>query len=302
MQIFIAVCDENNMTKAAAKLHMTQPSVSLAIRELELHYNVLLFERLGHRLFITDAGQRLLIYARHMVSLSRQAESAMHTFGDFYTLRAGASVTIGEAVLVDLLQYMSRENPRQEIFSEIHNTAELEAMLLKDELDMALVEGKIQSEYLVVEPFMVDELIFIISPGSDFLHENAITVKDLSKLRFFVREAGSGTRNLFESIMNQRDIKINIAGVYNNPETIKKAVMAGLGASVISRRAVREELAQGGLVSFTVKDIAFKRNFNIVYHKNKYISPGFQSFIEICRNFERIMQQGYVSKGYQPRV
>jgi DNA-binding transcriptional LysR family regulator len=293
MQIFIAVCDENNMTKAATKLHMTQPSVSLAIRELEMCYNVLLFERLGHRLFITEAGRRLLIYARHMVNLNHQAEAAMHTFSDFYTLRIGASVTIGEAVMVDLLQYMSKKNPKQEIFSEIHNTAELEAMLLKDELDMALVEGKIQSEYLVVEPFMVDELIFIISPNSEFLQKNEITLKDLAELRFFVREAGSGTRNLFESIMNQRDIKISIAGVYNNPETIKKAVMAGLGASVISRRAVRDELAQGKLVSFTIKNIAFKRDFSIVYHKSKYISASFQSFIEVCRNFDEIMQQEY---------
>jgi DNA-binding transcriptional LysR family regulator len=291
MHIFICVCDENNMTRAAAKLHMTQPSVSLAIRELEMHYKVLLFERLGHRLFITDAGRRLLIYARHIVNLNHQAESAMHAFGDFYTLRVGASVTIGESVLVDLLQYMYKVNPRQEIFSEIHNTAELEAMLLKDELDMALVEGKIQSEYLLIQPFMLDELIFIISPHSEFLKKGEITASNLSELRFFIREGGSGTRNLFESIMNQMDIKIRIAGVYNNPETIKKAVMAGLGASVISRRAVSHDLAQGNLASFEVKNIAFKRKFSIVYHKNKYISPGFQSLLEICHDFDEILRQ-----------
>ena len=178
----------------------------------------------------------------------------------------------------------------QEIFSEIHNTAELEAMLLKDELDMALVEGKIQSEYLFVQPFMLDELIFIVSPHSEILKKSEIAASDLSGLRFFIREAGSGTRNLFENIMNQMDIKIRIAGVYNNSETIKKAVMAGLGASVISRRAVSHELAQGNLASFEVKNIAFKRNFSIVYHKNKYISPGLQLLLNICHNFEEILR------------
>jgi DNA-binding transcriptional LysR family regulator len=290
MQIFICICDENNMTRAAAKLHMTQPSVSLAIRELEIHYKVLLFERLGRRLFITDAGRHLLIYARHMVSLNRQAESAMHAIGDFYTLRVGASVTIGESMLVDLLQYMHKINPRQEIISEIHNTAELEAMLLKDELDMALVEGKIQSEYLLIQPFMLDELIFIISPQSKILRKSEISASDLSELRFFVREAGSGTRNLFESTINQMDIKIRIAGVYNNPEAIKKAVIAGLGASVISRRAVSHELAQGDLASFEVKNIEFKRSFSVVYHKNKYISPGLQSLLDVCYNFDDIQR------------
>lgn len=291
MHIFICVCDENNMTRAAAKLHMTQPSVSLAIRELESHYNTPLFERLGRRLFITEAGQRLLIYARHIVNLNQQAEVSMQAFGELYKLRIGASVTIGESVLVDLLQYMYKINPQQEIFSEIHNTAELEAMLLKDELDMALVEGSVQSEYLITQPFMLDELVFIVSPHSRILKKDAITMNDLEELRFFVREAGSGTRELFESIMNQKGLKIQIAGVYNNAETIKKAVSADLGASVISIRAVRNELARGDLVSFKVNNITFKRNFSIVYHKNKYISPALRSMMETCHKLDDIIKQ-----------
>ncbi|MBP2650581.1 MAG: Transcriptional regulator [Firmicutes bacterium] len=286
MRIFICVCDENNMTRAAAKLHMTQPSVSLAIHELESHYKILLFERLGHRLFITDAGRRLLTYARHIVNLNQQVESAMRTLGEVFTLRIGASVTIGECVLVDLLTYMNKLNPQQEIFSEIHNTAELEAMLLKDELDMALLEGKTHSEYLIADPFMLDELVFIVSPHNNILRKNEITAMDLVELNFFIREAGSGTRKLFENIINQNDIKIKIAGVYNNAETIKKAVMAGLGASVISRRAVIRELARGSLASFEVKNIVFKRDFSIVYHKNKYISPPLQSLMDICHKFD----------------
>ena len=213
----------------------------------------------------------------------------MRTFGELYTLRIGASVTIGESVLVDLLQYMHKINPQQKIFSEIHNTAELETMLLKDELDMALVEGEIQSEYLIVQPFMLDELIFIVSPQNKILKKNKITDNDLSELVFFVREAGSGTRKLFESIMEQNDIKFRIAGVYNNAETLKKAVIAGLGASVISRRAVSHELAQGKLATFEVRNISFKRNFSIVYHKNKYISPALQSLIEVCHKFDSMI-------------
>ena len=120
--------------------------------------------------------------------------------------------------------------------------------------------------------------------------ERKITIEDLLELRFFVREAGSGTRNLFESIMTQNDIKIRIAGVYNNAESIKKAVIAGLGASVISRRSVIRELAQGKLASFKIKDVTFKRNFSIVYHKSKYISPGLQAIIDICHQLDAILQ------------
>jgi DNA-binding transcriptional LysR family regulator len=276
------------MTKAATKLHMTQPSVSLAIQELESHYNALLFERLGHRLFITEAGRRLLLYARHIINLNKQAESAMRAFGEIYRLRIGASVTIGESILVDLLQYLYKINSQQEVFSEIHNTKELETMLLKDELDIALIEGKVQSEYLVSKPFIADEMVFIASPQNSILKKEKIILSDLSKLGFFVREAGSGTRDLFEKVMYQQDINLHIVGVYNNAETIKKAVHANLGVSVISRRAVHKELERGELASFKVDTISFQRNFSIVYHKNKYISPQLQNIMDLCHKFESI--------------
>ena len=288
MNIFLCVCDENNMTKAAGKLHMTQPSVSLAIQELEEHYGIRLFERLGKRLFLTPAGKKLLTYARHIVNLNEETERAMHDIGGMYRLRLGASVTIGESVLVDLLQYLYQVNPRQEILSEIHNTAELETMLLKDELDIALVEGEIQSEYLVTEAFMEDELVYVASVKSIFARDG-LHAEDLSKTKFFIRENGSGTRDLFEQEMKEKQIKYKVAGVYNNAEAIKKAVEAGLGISVISKRAVRHEIRQGRLISFSLPETVFKRKFRLVYHKNKYISPHLLQLIELCREIDGII-------------
>ena len=233
LRIFLAVCDENNMTRAARSLHMTQPSVSLAVQELEEHYEALLFERLGRKLFLTEAGRRLLVYARHIIHLNKQAEDEMHSFGKTSRLRLGSSVTIGEALLIDLLIYNQQTNPQQEIFSEIHNTAELEAMLLKDELDLALVEGEIHSEYLHSQPFLQDELICIVSPQNSLATKNHLKAKEIASLGFFVRESGSGTRELFEKAMKEQGYTYTVIGVYNNAETIKKAVMANLGISVI---------------------------------------------------------------------
>lgn len=289
LNIFLCVCDENHMTRAAAKLHMTQPSVSQAIQELEEHYEVRLFERLGRRLFITEAGRRLLVYARRTISLHKQTELAMSEFGRVYHLRIGASVTIGECVLIDLIQYMYEMNPKQDIVSEIHNTAELEKMLLHDELDLALVEGVVQSESLLTQSFLADELIFIASPQSAFLEKEEISLDMLKKMKFFVREDGSGTRDLFTKLMQQHSVDFEISGVYNNAETIKKAVIAGLGVSVISKRAVKNELVRGELCSFTVADLSFKRDFHIVYHKDKYVSKELQATIELCRKIEGIL-------------
>ena len=287
LRIFICVCDEMGMTRAAEKLHMTQPSVSQAVAELEEHYDMALFERLGKKLFLTQAGHELLHYARHMVDFDRQTEAAMRSFGSSSRLRIGASVTIGEAVLIELLQYFRQKFPQQTLLSEIHNTAELEEMILKDRLDLALVEGRIRSEYIIEKPFMDDELIFVAAPVMGLPAE--VSRKELSGLDFYLREEGSGTRNLFEYEMHLENIPFRTAGVYNNAESIKKAVCAGLGVTAISRRTVGKELASGALGQFQVPGVAFKRTFRIVYHRHNYMTEILQQVIATCLQMEAVL-------------
>ncbi len=285
LAIFIQVCEENGITAAAKKLHMTQPSVSQVIQELEAHYQTLLFERLGRRIFITEAGRRLLRYSRNLINLNTQTEQAMRAFNEVYHLRLGASITIGNNFFINLIKNNTDTDPSKEISSEIHNTSELEKMLLNDELDLALVEGEIHSEYLITTPFMEDELMFIISknhPSYEQLYNQNISLKNLTELKFFIREIGSGTRELFEQVMHQHNIYYQTIGVYNSIEAIKKAVIAGLGVSVMSKEAITEELSSNTLSTFTIDGVEFKRKFNIVYHKNKFIPPEMQSIIEQC--------------------
>ena len=286
-QIFICVIEEGGMTKAAAKLHMAQPSVSQAIRELEEHYGSRLFERFGHRLILTDAGECLRDYAYELLRLDAQTEAAMKVLKEQAPLRIGASVTIGESILVALLQEMAHKCPDQELISEIHNTAELETMLLNNDLDIALVEGEIQSDYIKETIFMTDELIFIAAPTSPIATKKNIAPSDLKSQRFYIREKGSGTRMLFEAVMVKAHITYGIAGVYNNAESLKNAVKAGLGISVISRRSVQPELDNQSLVQLNVPGLSFRRTFRIAYHKNKYLSPILLQFMTICRHLEK---------------
>ncbi|WP_110955957.1 LysR family transcriptional regulator [Anaerosinus massiliensis] len=288
LTVFIAVCDLNSMTRAAEKMHMTQPSVSQFICELEKHYDVRLFERLGRQLFLTAAGIKLLTYARHIVNLQNQTEEAMRRFGNVYHVRLGASVTIGESILIDLIQLMYKRYQEHQITSAIHNTAVLEKMLLADELDIALIEGRIQSEYLLKTPFMDDELIFISSTAHPLAQKKKINFSDLESVGFIVREEGSGTRNLFEQVMANYNIHCHVIGTYNNAETIKKAVSAGLGISVISKLAVRNELAKGQLCQLKIEQLIFKRKFHVVYHKNKYISEEMKTILHFCHAMTRV--------------
>lgn len=285
LSVFLSVCEKNSMTGAAKALHMTQPSVSQTIKELEEAYEVCLFERLGRRLYITPAGQSLLSYARHILSLTTQAEQALHSFSRTAPVRLGASVTIGEVFLVELLQYLKRQNPAHETLSKICNTSELEAMLLHDDIDMALVEGDITSEYLVSLPFMVDELVVVLPPGHALARRDAISLDDLSGLTLYLREEGSGTRDLFLHTIEPYGMPIHIAGSFNNTEALKKAVMTGLGATILSRRLVAQDIAAGRLSSAAVEHVAFKRIFKIVHHKDKFLSPILQTIIQACQQY-----------------
>lgn len=285
LTIFLCVCDEGNMTAAGAKLYIAQPSVSQAIRELEKYYNVRLFERLGRKLFITLAGQKLLTYARHIVHLSKEAEEAMAGIHHNGVIRIGASVTIGTCILDDIIVEFNKQNPQAKIIASVNNTKIIEGMLLLDELDIGLVEGKIHSQGIISLPFMDDELVLVTSISHPFTTMNRVGQVDMDNVEFIVREEGSGTRELFESVMGSKGLNWKIAGVYNNAETIKNFIAAGLGVSVMSRLAVEKEVQRNELVIVEIEGMSFKRQFNIVHHKNKFIVPVLADFIQICLDY-----------------
>lgn len=287
LSVFLVVCEENSMTGAAKRLHMTQPSVSQTIRELEDDYEVCLFERLGRRLYITPAGQSLLSYARQILSLTSQAEQALHSFSRTVPVRIGASVTIGEVFLVELLQHLKKGSPAQETLSEIHNTSELEQMLLRDDIDLALVEGDISSPYLLSSPFMVDELVIVVPPDCPLAQRASLSVQELRSLTMYLREEGSGTRDLFLHTIEQHHTAVHIAGSFNNTEALKKVVIAGLGATILSRRLVADDIAAGTLVPLAVDHVTFNRIFKIVHHKDKFITPPLQAVIQACQQHEQ---------------
>ena len=281
LTIFLQVCDSGSMTAAAKALFVAQPSVSQAIGELESHYQVKLFERLGRRLYLTEPGKRLLTYARHIVNLNQEAAAAMREVSEHGILRLGASVTVGTYLLGPLLHRLSAVKADIEVTSYVNNTSVIENDLLEDRLDLGVVEGKIQSPWLVTQNFQEDEMVLVCAPQHPWAKEKSIRAAQLEGAPFIVREAGSGTRELFEAVMTSADLNWKLAGCYNNAETIKATVAAGLGHTVISRLAVAKEAARGELAIVPVEGLSFVRTFKIVYHKNKYLSPAMQFFIDL---------------------
>ena len=282
LEIFIAVCDYGKMSLAARKLHIAQPSVSQAISQLEKYYGVKLFERLSRKLFITEAGKKLLSYARHVVSLFNEMEENMKGIAGKINLRIGATVTVGTCVLNDILKAYEVKHPEVNTQVFVQNTSSIEEMILKNDLDIGVIEGEIKNPDIFKIPIISDELVLVCSNSHKFANLENVDITELQNLDFILREKGSGTGELFERALENAKVTINEKWVCNNSEAIKNAVINGQGLTVISKMLVEKELKNKKLHSIMINGVKLTRDFNVIYHKNKYLSDPLKSFISVC--------------------
>lgn len=289
-QIFVTVCDEMNMTAAASILFMSQPAVSQAISELEAYYDVRLFERLSRKLYLTHAGEKLLSYARHIIRMNRDAESEMRSLNQIGIVRIGASVTIGACILPKLVAAFKKETPGLTVEVIEDNTATIEQLIMSDKLDLGLVEGEVTLSDIISKPFAEDLLVLICGKNHPFSERSLIEPYELEKENFILREVGSGTRKTFEDVMSENALAWTTTWTCNNTDTIKMAVAEGLGVSVISQRAVCREIESGILHSVNINGLFLKRQFKLVYHKNKYLTEAMKNFINFVYSSHGIKQ------------
>ncbi|MDD6985972.1 LysR family transcriptional regulator [Butyricicoccus porcorum] len=285
LRIFLAVADCGSMSEAAKKMHIAQPSVSGTIGEIEEQYGVRLFERLGRRLYITPTGTQLCEYARHILSMYDAMELRLRNADETDMLRVGATVTVGTCILGGVLQRYISETQNQPPKVVVDNTRVIEQQLLKSELDVAVVEGKITSPDLVTQFMMNDPLALVCARDKNpFGAKKSVRLADLQEIPFILREEGSGTREVFESVMPH----INTQWVCNNSEAILRGVEMGFGMTVISRRLASDRLRSGALTEIHVADAELNRQFSIVWHKNKYLGKSMKQFIEVCSQYGKM--------------
>ena len=194
LEIFSAVCAQESFTRAAEQLNMAQPAVSLAIRELEVFYNVRLFERMNRRVYLTEAGRTLRQYADTVLSQFQESVEVLRESGAQGACRFGVHVTLGETRLAGILAHLAEALPEITVRASIHNSRETERMILQNELDFAVVDNVTVSPHYLVEPLCGEELAAVCAPG--YLEgKNSLTLAELAEERLLLRERGSGTRN-----------------------------------------------------------------------------------------------------------
>lgn len=287
LKLFLAVCNcDFNTTRAANELHTTQPAVSLAIRELEQYYGVVLFDRIGRRLKITEAGQRFQEYAFHIITLFDDMEKGMRDWDSFGILRVGASITIGSQFLPNYVKTFYSHYPGTEVRAVIGPSDYLEQKILNSELDFALIEGITHIPSFISEEYMEDYLTVICPTNSSLCQRQEITIDEFRSQNFLLRERGSGTREVFERVIEQAGFMVTPIWEATSTTALVNAVINGLGISVLPYRMVVGPLKRGLVSTVSVKGLSFQRKFHIIYHKEKFLTSSAKAFMELCRNYE----------------
>ncbi len=287
IRIFLTVCQEGfHVTRAAEALHMTQPAVSLAIRELEDYYGVRLFDRIGRRLQITEAGVRLRESGSHIVAMFDRMEKGLRNWDAFGVLRVGASLTIGSQLMPGYVRAFRESHPDTEVQVTVATSALLEQKLLDNALDFALMEGAVHVPSIVSEAYMEDHLAVVCPADGRFRQGQVLSQVEFRSQPLLLREHGSGTRETFERAVGQAGFSVTPAWEAMSNRALLNAVASGLGISVLSARIAAEEVERGRVVSVEVEGLDFRRQFHIIYHQDKFLTASALDFMELCRRSE----------------
>lgn len=291
LRIFEAVCRHMSITRAAEELYLSQPSVSLAIAELEKSYNVRLFDRIGKRLFLTPAGEDLLGYVRSITGLLEDMEQHLRSGARSRILKVGASLTVGSCLIPSCAEEFAKRHPDIRVEITIDRTDVIEQKVLANSLDIGFVEGLPKAGQLRITPFAEDELTPVCHPDSPYLKNAPITCRELAELPLLLREKGSGTRAVVDSIMDLQEITLTPLWESLSILALVRGVEAGMGVSVLPLRLVGERIRQGKLAVLPVKDVQWKRNFFRLQHRNKILD-------ESAEEWAMLMAECAISTGF----
>lgn len=285
IKIFAALCASDcNTTHAAEALHMAQPAVSLAIRELEQYYGTPLFDRIGRRLVLTEAGKRFWNYALSINGLFDDMEKELRNWEKMGVLRVGSSITIGAQFLPSYIKAFTARHKGVTVKVKVAPSDSLEVDLQENRLDLALMEGMPQLSALCSQAYQEDQLVVIAPPDTSL--PSTLSREEFCRQSFLLRERGSGTREEFERVMAAAGLSVTPLWEASSTTALVNAVIAGLGIAVLPYRMVVGPLERGLVTLRKVEGLSFVRSFRIVHHKDKLITPLAQEFMDLCKNYE----------------
>ncbi len=290
LKVFMAVYRRRSFSKASKELHLSQPTVSEHIKNLESGLDCRLFDRLGRSIIPTEAADQLFLIAEKIVDEMDTLPEKIRSATDVLkrVVEIGASTIPGSYILpsviagfVDTTKKASQEGVSFRVI--IGDTGRITEMVLNHEISLGVVGARMEDQRLSFTPFRKDELILVAAPG--MLKADTIDLAFLESIPLVMREEGSGTRKTMEMALARKGINpdgLSVSVLTGSTEAVKECVKAGLGASFLSGVAVRDELKRGVLKEVRVKGLRMKRRFYFVTHRKRSLPRVVMEFMDFC--------------------
>lgn len=281
LQIFTVAATHLSFARAAEQLHLTHAAISLQIKQLEEVAGTELFERIGKRVFLTEAGEIMLDHARQVLQTLKDADESLSSLkglkGGRITL---AATSTAEYFAPGLLAEFRKSHPDLQIRLLIENRETVSKLLISNEVDLAIMGRPPPDLDEEAAAFAPHPMIMIAAASHPLVSKRRLTIDDIANENMIVRESGSGTRSVMERFFSDHSIVPHITMEMGSNEAIKQAVAAGLGISFISQHTLGLELKVGRLAILKVKGTPIIRRWHLVRHKSKRLTPALGAFWE----------------------
>ncbi|MES9946336.1 MAG: LysR family transcriptional regulator [Candidatus Thiodiazotropha sp.] len=295
MRVFTTVARHLNYTRAAQELHLSQPAVSMQVKQLEESVGLPLFEQTGKRIQLTEAGREVHDYGRTIFKTFEEMEEVLSSLKGLDTGHLDISVASTVNYFAPrLLAAFSRKFPGIDLRLDVSNRKRLMELLQTNETDIVLMGRPPKDIDLEYEPFMDNPLVVIAPPGHPLQTEKKIPIERLEQEVFIMREAGSGTRLAMERYFAEQGINIRTGMQMTRNEAIKQAVRAGMGLGVVSAHTIELEVETGRLVILDIEGLPIQRHWYMVYRKTKRLSPAAKAFHDFVMSEAQHIQQAPV--------
>ncbi|MGZ9817760.1 selenium metabolism-associated LysR family transcriptional regulator [Peribacillus simplex] len=287
LKVFVTVIEQKNFSRAGDILNLSQPGVSLHIRNLENELGTKLIYRSPKQVQITEPGKILYRHAKQMLNHYETAIREINEFNNVVsgTMKIGASFTIGEYYLPKVLAEFAAQYPMVDIQIIISNSNEVIQGIRSNRLDIGLIEGETDYKDIDVRPFMNDEMIVVVPPVHPLSQMDLIEGTLLQNQTWVLREEGSGTRTYSDKLLSSLELKIKKTFIFTSIQGVKEAVMAGLGIALLSRLTVQKELKSNELKTFHLKNEPIIRPFSIVKKLDFEASKAMELFLRKVEEF-----------------
>ncbi len=283
LQIFKTVCDNMSITKAADKLNMSQPAVSISIKELESFYQTKLFDRVGRKIHPTETGERLFVYAKSILNGFEDSVSDIRDASNLKICRIGVNVTLAESYLSSIVKLLKERIPDISLKLYINNNREIEEHLAENNIDFALLDTPTNMPNRVIQKLFEEEMCLICSP--DLLESDEVTMEELAEIPLLLRENGSGCRRCIDREFKKVGKKPYILTESISSKSLMNLAESGIGMTISPAYVENKYLKKKNLKKIKVTDGRFVRRYFLTYLSHKYQSPTVKNCLSLITDF-----------------